>query len=110
MKVSKENMIITRALNLWMLILQTDFEDGYGFGEAKVAESTRNTNSLARDLLRLTVFPKSSIDDDIILDTPQHRDLVDPVAVNFLVSPLFLFGYSLYDYFYIISYTSCNAQ
>ena len=47
------------------ILTQTDFVDGIGYGEAKLAEPTRNCDSLGRDLLRLGIFCKTSIDDDI---------------------------------------------
>ncbi|KAI8142190.1 hypothetical protein BJV82DRAFT_516871, partial [Fennellomyces sp. T-0311] len=46
-------------------LCQPTFSDGYGYGEAKISGSTRNTYSLCRDLLRLIFFCKTSINDDI---------------------------------------------
>lgn len=41
---------------------QDNYNKTVGHGEAKVSEPTRNSDALARDLLRLAVFGKDSVD------------------------------------------------
>lgn len=44
------------------LFSQSRYDDTIGHGEAKIAEPNRNTDALCRDLLRLAMFGKSTID------------------------------------------------